>query len=65
MNDEQKIHLPSPSFWPIVLALGLTLIAIGVVTSIAASILGVVVILASIAGWTMENRAAEQGAHHE
>jgi cytochrome c oxidase subunit 1 len=65
MNEQPQIHLPSPSYWPITLAFGLALIAIGVVSSIFVSILGVVVMLASIAGWTLENRAAGQEEHHE
>ena len=30
-NADQHIHLPSPSYWPIVLALGLPIIAYGVI----------------------------------
>ncbi|MCB0102138.1 MAG: cytochrome c oxidase subunit 4 [Anaerolineales bacterium] len=65
MNEHPDIHLPSPSFWPITLALGLTLIAIGVVSSFIVSIVGVIVLLIAIAGWTMENRADGMEEHHE
>jgi hypothetical protein len=58
--------LPHPSFWPIVLAGGLVLIAIGVVSSFTASIVGIVVLLVAIGGWAMENRAEEEELqHHE
>ena len=57
MKYESKIHLPSPSFWPIVLAFGLALIAVGVVSFVILSVVGVIVLLVSIAGWTLENRA--------
>lgn len=65
MKEQPEIHLPSPSYWPIVLAFGLALIAIGVVSTIFASIVGVVVILVAIAGWTLENRGAGQEGDHE
>lgn len=65
MSEKPEIHLPSPSFWPIVLAFGMALTAVGVVSTIIVSIVGVVVLLVAIAGWTLENRAAKQEAHHE
>ena len=65
MNDQPEIHLPSPSFWPIVLAFGMALIASGVIWSIFISIAGVVVLLVSIAGWALENRAELQEGSHE
>jgi cytochrome c oxidase subunit 1 len=65
MKEQPEIHLPAPSFWPIVLAFSLALIAIGVVSSLIVSIVGLVLLLVSIAGWTMENRAAGQEAHDE
>jgi cytochrome c oxidase subunit 1 len=65
MNEQPEIHLPSPSYWPIALAFGMALIAIGVVSTIILSIVGVVVMLVAIAGWTLENRVAGQEEHHE
>lgn len=61
------MHLPPPSYWPIVLAFGLALIAIGVIFGTVISLVGVIVLLVSIAGWTQENRriAAAQEMHHE
>lgn len=65
MKEQPEIHMPSPSYWPITLAFGMALIAVGVVSSIIISIVGVVVMLVAIAGWTMENRAEGQEDHHE
>jgi len=65
MEDHPDIHLPSPSYWPIILAFGMTLIAIGAVATVFISIVGVVVLLVAIVGWTWENRDAEQEADHE
>ena len=45
------IHLPRPSVWPMVLGAGLSLLLFGVVTSYAFIALGVVVVVAALAGW--------------
>lgn len=65
MKDHPEIHLPSPSYWPIILAFGMTLMAVGVVSTIFISLVGVVVLFAAIVGWTWENRDAEQEEEHE
>ena len=63
MKEQPDIHVPGPSFWPIVLAGGLVLIAFGVVSSFIVSILGVIVLLIAVGGWAMENRAEEESDH--
>ncbi len=63
MKEHPDIHISPPSFWPIILAGGLVLIAIGVVSSFTASILGIIVLLITIGGWAMENRAEEEADH--
>jgi len=65
MDDHPDIHLPSPSFWPIVLAFGLALISAGVIWSVFISLAGIVLLLVSIAGWALENRADEMEEGHE
>ncbi|MEJ2711139.1 MAG: cytochrome c oxidase subunit 4 [Anaerolineales bacterium] len=55
-TEKPDVHLPQPSWWPIVLALGVLLIALGVVFTWIASLLGVAVLLGAIIGWTLENR---------
>jgi hypothetical protein len=61
MKDPRKIHVEPPSYWPIVLAAGLALIAIGVVFNPIVSLVGVVVVLVATAGWAMQNREGEHG----
>ncbi len=63
-QSQPDIHMPAPSYWPIALAFGLALIAIGVVSTIYISLVGVIVLLVAIAGWTMENRKANAEDHH-
>ena len=65
MKEKPEIHLPSPSYWPVALAFSMVLISIGVVSSFIVSIIGVIALLVSIAGWTFENRANEQEHPHE
>ena len=64
MKEQPDIHVPPPSYWPIVTAGGLILIAIGVISTFVASIIGVIVLLVAIGGLAMENRAEEE-MHHE
>jgi len=57
---EATIQLPAPTAWPIVLALGCTLMAAGMVTSVGISILGGVLVLAGSIGWFRQVLPHEQ-----
>ncbi len=48
------VHLPAPTAWPIVLALGITLLFAGLVTYWAVSLLGFVLMVRSSVGWFRE-----------
>ena len=50
-NQEHGLHLPSPTAWPIVLALGVALLLTGMVTSVVVSILGVLLAFLASVGW--------------
>jgi hypothetical protein len=65
--EKPSIHLPPPSFWPIVLAAGVLLMAVGMVSTSIISVIGIVVVLAAIVGWTWENRSLgmDEEAHHD
>ena len=47
-------HLPSPSYWPIIAAMGLPLIAFGLITNLGISIVGAVLLGAGIFSWGFE-----------
>jgi hypothetical protein len=47
----EVVHLPSPTAWPVVLALGLTFAAAGLVTNLGISVLGGILIVAGCVGW--------------
>jgi cytochrome c oxidase subunit I len=51
------IHLPSPSYWPVVAALGLPIIAYGLIFNMWLVGLGVVVVLVGFYGWILEPSA--------
>lgn len=48
------VHLPTPTAWPMVLALGVTLIVTGMLTSVVISLLGLVLTLFSTVGWFLQ-----------
>jgi hypothetical protein len=52
--DSNVIQLPRPTAWPLVLALGISLIMAGMVTSIEIGILGLVLSIAGAIGWTLQ-----------
>ncbi len=56
-NQEQEIEMPAPSYWPIVMAFGLLLIAAGIIYSLIISAVGIIILLVALVGWTLENRS--------
>ncbi len=63
MNED--LTTPLYSFWPIFLATGIVLIAMGVVFTVGISILGVLLVFASIIGWVWENRTERAEEQNE
>jgi cytochrome c oxidase subunit 1 len=57
-NADAHIHMPSPSYWPILLAAGLPVIAFGVIYSIPIAIFGGVIVLFGCYGWSIEPSTA-------
>jgi Flp pilus assembly protein TadB len=57
---KQDPTFPIYSFWPIFVALGAVLIAIGIVSNLGISVLGLLLLFASVIGWVWENRAQRQ-----
>lgn len=50
----EDIHMPPPSFWPILLALGFSMIVGGLAVSLALVLVGVIITLTSAVGWCIE-----------
>ena len=62
-GDATDVHLPSPSYWPIVLAAGLPLIGYGLIFSLYWAIPGAILVIAGIFGWVMEPSTDPDSAH--
>jgi hypothetical protein len=60
-DNVDDVVLPAPTPWPMVLALGVTLMIAGMVTHWVISLLGVILLLRSAAGWFFEVQPHE---HH-
>jgi hypothetical protein len=61
-NDERwskplPERLPRPTYWPAMLAFGMTLTLLGPVTSMAVTVAGVIFAACALAGWIGEIRA--------
>ena len=52
----EAIHLPGPSYQPVVLAFGLTLAITGVVIFPAMSVIGLVIVLVTLWMWIRDTR---------
>jgi hypothetical protein len=66
--DEHEIHLPPPSFSPPLIGLGVTLLAFGILYSIVLIVLGLLIMLAGLATWLIDDarayaRAGDSGGH--
>ncbi|MCC6435076.1 MAG: cytochrome c oxidase subunit I [Acidimicrobiales bacterium] len=61
-GDAKGVHLPSPSFYPLILAAGLPIIGYGVIFNRLIAIPGVLLFLFGIYGWAFEP-ATEPGDH--
>lgn len=55
-NKAKPEHIPSPTVWPAALALGITFLAWGLITSPIVLGMGLVLFTVSLWGWTREMR---------
>ncbi len=62
-SDPVTVHLPSPSYWPLVLALGMPLVGYGLIFNLWWAVPGVILIVAGIYGWVMEPATDPDGGH--
>ncbi|MCP4221961.1 MAG: cytochrome ubiquinol oxidase subunit I, partial [Actinomycetia bacterium] len=53
-GNPEGVHVPAPSYWPIVGALGLPLVGYGIIFSMWLVIPGVILVLAGAFGWAFE-----------
>jgi cytochrome c oxidase subunit 1 len=53
-GEGEPIHIPPPSYYPILIAVGLLVVALGPMTSMALMALGVPIIVYGVWGWALE-----------
>lgn len=56
---DANIHLPSPSYWPIVLALAFPVIAYGIIFNLMISVVGAAILVLALFGWVLEPSVAD------
>lgn len=56
VEQHGAFHLPPPSIWPPVLALGIALLLVGIVLNLAIAIIGAAVSVAALALWVRDAR---------
>jgi cytochrome c oxidase subunit 1 len=52
--EQLHIHMPPPSYFPLVLAMGLALVGVGALSHLAITGLGVAVVVYAVWGWALE-----------
>ena len=61
--DPSTIHMPSPSYWPIITAAGVGLIGGGILVHFGLSFAGGLITMIGVVGWANEPAAAPQEHH--
>jgi len=51
MQPPESVEMPAPTAWPFITALGITLLAAGLLTNLVFSIFGAVILVCGLAGW--------------
>jgi cytochrome c oxidase subunit 1 len=57
---EEHIHMPSPSYWPLVSAISLPIVAMGLIFNHWISLVGALVLTFGIYGWAQEPATADE-----
>ena len=63
----EAIHLPDPSYLPVLVALGTTLALVGVVINVVVLVIGILITLIALVRWIRQTRTemAELPLEHE
>ncbi len=62
-GDAEDVHLPSPSYWPMVLALGLPFVGYGIIFNLGWAVLGGALVIAGVYGWVIEPSTDPEAPH--
>jgi hypothetical protein len=59
-RSQEIIELPAPTAWPMITALGITLLCAGLVTHVAVSVVGLILALRGAVGWFRDDLPVER-----
>jgi cytochrome c oxidase subunit I len=59
-NADQHIHMPSPSYWPMVVAIALPIMAYGIIFSRLLTVVGGAILLMAMFAWSLEPSVADE-----
>ena len=62
-GTNSDVHLPSPSYWPLVLAMGLPFVAWGLIYNLWLCLVGGIFVVTAIYGWVMEPSVDPEAGH--
>src|SRR4051794_108459 len=58
-HADRHMHMPSPSYWPLVVSFGLPVVGFGLIYNHIISVIGGLIILAGVYGWSQEPSVAD------
>ncbi len=64
-SDGKHIHLPSPSYWPIVSSFGMPIIAYGLIFNLWLCLIGGIIVVGGLYGWVLEPPDDPDAAHDD
>jgi cytochrome c oxidase subunit 1 len=56
---DAHIHMPSPSYWPLVLSVGVGVLGLGIIYGAPIMVVGAAIVLLASYGWALEPSTAE------
>jgi cytochrome c oxidase subunit I len=59
-NADTNIHMPSASYWPMVVAIALPIMAYGIIFSLVLTVIGGAILLMGIFAWALEPSVADE-----
>ena len=64
-NEGHSIHLPQPSYWPLVVSIGLLIGGYGLIYNVAVAVIGGVISMVAVYAWSFEpvNDPDESSTH--
>ncbi len=60
----EGVHLPSPSYWPLVISAGLPFVGWGLIFNLWLCLVGGILVITGIYGWVLEPSTAPEADHH-